>query len=72
MRPIQLYVKDKSPRTLKGCIKIMNPVSPVSIERSAPVTTTARAAFIHRIYMTKNQVSRHQLTTPRLLTSKFG
>ena len=30
-------------------VKIMNPVS---IEASAPVTKTARAAFIHRIHMT--------------------
>ena len=69
MRPIQLYIKDKSPSTLKGCVKIMNPVS---IETSAPVTKTARAAFIHRIYMTQKQVSRHLLTTPRILTSILG
>ena len=50
-------------------IKIMNPVSPVSIEPRAPV---ARAAFIHRIYMTKTRASRKLLTTPRLPTSIFG
>ena len=25
MRPIRLYIKDKSPRTVQGCIEIMNP-----------------------------------------------
>ena len=69
MRPIQLYIKDKSPSTLKGCVKIMNPVSQPSEQPRAPI---ARAAFIHRIYMTKKQVSRKLLTTPRLLTSIFG
>ena len=50
-------------------VKIMNPVSQLSVEPRAPV---ARAAFIHRIYRTKAQVSRKLLTTPRLLTSIFG
>ena len=52
MRPIQPFIKDKSPSTLKGCIKIMNPVSPVNIDEIAPrqaITKTTRAAFIHRI-----------------------
>ena len=53
MRPIQLYIKNKSPSMLKGCVKIMNPVS---IETSAPVTKTAQAAFIHnRIYVTQKR-----------------
>ena len=47
-------------------VKIMNPVS---IEASAPVTKTARAAFIHRIHMTQKRVSRHLRTTPKILTS---
>mmetsp|Transcript_27747 Transcript_27747/g.29887 ORF Transcript_27747/g.29887 Transcript_27747/m.29887 type:complete len:165 (-) Transcript_27747:159-653(-) len=50
-------------------VKIMNPVSQLSVEPRAPV---ARAAFIHRIYRTKAQASRNLLATPRLLTSIFG
>ena len=78
MRPIQLFIKDKSPSTLKGCVKIMNPVS---IEQTAPqpavqtaprpaVTKTAQSAFVHRIYMTQKHTTRvihNLLTTPRLL-----
>ena len=33
MIPIQLYIKDQPPSTLKGCVKVMNPVS---IENTAP------------------------------------
>ena len=49
MRPIQLFIKVRSPSTLQGCIKIMNAQS---IEKTTPrlaVTKTARAAFIHNI-----------------------
>ena len=49
-------------------VKIMNPVS---IEMSALVTKTARAAFMYRIYMTQKRV-RCLLTTPRILTSLLG
>ena len=47
MQPIQLFIMDRSPSTLKWCIKIMNPES---IEKTVPclaVTKTAPAAFIH-------------------------
>ena len=73
MRPIQLFIKDQSPSTLKGCVKIMNPVS---IEKTAPrqaVTKTAQAAFIHRIYMTQKHTTRviyNLLMTPRLLMTQ--
>ena len=59
MRPIQLFIKDKSPSTLKECVTIMNPVSietaPRLAVQTAPrpaVTKTARAALIHRTDMT--------------------
>ena len=71
MRPIQLFIKDQSPSTLKGCAKIMNLVS---IEKTAPqqaVTKTARAALIYIVYMTQRHTTRviyNLLTTPQLLT----
>ena len=75
MRPIQLFIKDRSPSTLQGCIKIMNPES---TEKSTPrqaVTKTARAAFIHRLNMTQNmtqkltRVRKILLTPTRMITS---
>ena len=68
-RPIQLFIKDRSPSMLKGCVKTTNPES---IEKTAPrlaVTKNARAAFIHRLYMTQQhtRVRYNLLTTPRLL-----
>ena len=71
MRPIQLYIKDRSPSTLKGCIKIMNPEN--TVKTSPPhlaVITTARAALSHRIYRTQNlaRVKKILLTPTRILT----
>ena len=70
MRPIQLNIKDRSPSTLKGCIKIMNPESTVKTAPRLVVTKTARAAFIHRTNMTQNltRVRKILLTPTRILT----
>ena len=74
MRPIQLYIKDRSPSTLKGCIKIMNPENTAKTTPRLAVTTTARAALIHRINMTQNmtqnfaRVKKILLTPTRILT----
>ena len=53
MIPIQLFIKNRSPSTLKGCVKIMNPKSIEKIVPCLVVTKNAQAAFIHRLYMTK-------------------
>ena len=70
MRPIQLYIKDRSPSTLKGCIKIMNPESTEKTTPRLAVIKTARAAFIHRINMTQNltRVKKILLTPTQILT----
>ena len=80
MRPIQLYIKDRSTSTLKGCIKIMNPESTVETAPRLVNTKTARAALIHRINrthrknriqnMTQNfaRVKKILLTPTRILT----
>ena len=70
MRPIQLYIKDRSPSTLKGCIKIMNPENTVQTAPRLANTKTARAALSHRIYRTQNlaRVKKILLTPTRILT----
>ena len=51
-------------------------MNPVSVEKTAPrqaVTKTARAALIHRIYMTQRHTTRviyNLLTTPQQLTTQ--
>ena len=70
MQPIQLYIKDRSPSMLKGCIKIMNPENTTNTTPRLAVTTTARAALSHRIYRTQNlaRVKKILLTPTRILT----
>ena len=66
MRPIQLYIKNRSPSTLKGCIKIMNPENTANTTPRLAVTTTARAALIHRINRT------HRINRIQNMTQNFA
>ena len=53
MRPIQPFIGDTLPSTLKGCIKIMNPESIEKTTHRLGVIKTACAAIIYRTNITQ-------------------
>ena len=60
MRPIQLYIKDQSPSTLKGCIQLMN---------EPAKSTTHLATLSHNLGKTQ-QVHKIQIRSTHTLRSK--
>ena len=63
MRPIILYIKDKSPNSLKGCITIMTQASVTQSKKNIVTATAALSSPMQSITQRINTIAVHSSST---------